>query len=171
MVRQALDLTPPHLYQAVLTDFIREGHFARHIRRLRLVYGERRTALVNSIRKEFGSSLEVLDQKPVCISPSRCPQDSAIRRLRRGPHTKNFGFGRFRLPMRARLPDRDSFWGSEARRRRCRTPSPSEESAHSGSETHLTKLKQWLQEHRMDWDTVQLASAICEHASPKFYAH
>src|SRR6267154_3446400 len=23
----------------------------------------------------------------------------------------------------------------------------------------------------MDWDTVQLASAICEHASPKFYPH
>lgn len=59
IVRQALDLTPPHLYQAVLTDFIREGHFARHIRRLRLVYGERRNALVENIRKEFGSSLEV----------------------------------------------------------------------------------------------------------------
>jgi GntR family transcriptional regulator/MocR family aminotransferase len=59
IVRQALDLTPPHLYQAVLTDFIREGHFARHIRKLRMVYGERRAALVNSIRKEFGSSLEV----------------------------------------------------------------------------------------------------------------
>lgn len=59
IVRQALDLTPPHLYQAVLTDFIREGHFARHIRRLRLVYGERRTALVNSIREELGSSFEV----------------------------------------------------------------------------------------------------------------
>jgi GntR family transcriptional regulator/MocR family aminotransferase len=59
MVRQAMDLTPPRLYQAVLTDFIREGHFARHIRKLRLVYGERRTALVDSIRKEFESSLEV----------------------------------------------------------------------------------------------------------------
>ncbi len=59
LVRRALDLTSPHLYQAVLTDFIKEGHFARHIRKLRLVYGERRTALVNSIQNEFGDSLEV----------------------------------------------------------------------------------------------------------------
>jgi GntR family transcriptional regulator/MocR family aminotransferase len=58
-VRQALDLTHPHLYQAVLTDFIREGHFARHLRRLRLVYGERRTALVDSLHQQFGSRLEV----------------------------------------------------------------------------------------------------------------
>jgi GntR family transcriptional regulator/MocR family aminotransferase len=58
-VRQALDLTHPHLYQAVLTDFIREGHFARHLRRLRLVYSERRTALVDSLHQQFGSRLEV----------------------------------------------------------------------------------------------------------------
>ena len=58
-VRQALDLTHPHLYQAVLTDFMREGHFARHLRRLRLVYGERRTALVDSLQQQFGSRLEL----------------------------------------------------------------------------------------------------------------
>jgi GntR family transcriptional regulator/MocR family aminotransferase len=58
-VRYAMDIGPPYLYQAVLTDFINEGHFARHIRRMRLLYGERRTALVNSLRKEFGSSLQV----------------------------------------------------------------------------------------------------------------
>jgi GntR family transcriptional regulator / MocR family aminotransferase len=58
-VRYAMDIGPPYLYQAVLTDFMREGHFARHIRRMRLLYGERRTALVDNIRKEFGSTLEV----------------------------------------------------------------------------------------------------------------
>jgi GntR family transcriptional regulator/MocR family aminotransferase len=59
-VRNAMDLGPPHLYQAVLTDFISEGHFARHIRRMRLLYGERRAALVDSIQKELGPSLKVL---------------------------------------------------------------------------------------------------------------
>jgi GntR family transcriptional regulator/MocR family aminotransferase len=59
-VRQAMDVSPAHLYQAVLNDFMREGHFARHIRRMRILYGERRTALVEAIVKEFGSSLEVL---------------------------------------------------------------------------------------------------------------
>jgi GntR family transcriptional regulator/MocR family aminotransferase len=59
-VRNSLDLGPAHFFQAVLTDFMNEGHFARHIRRMRLLYGERRTALVDGLRKEFGSALEML---------------------------------------------------------------------------------------------------------------
>jgi GntR family transcriptional regulator / MocR family aminotransferase len=58
-VRFAMDLGPPHLSQAVLTDFMAEGHFARHIRKMRLVYSERRTALVDLLRKEFGSALQI----------------------------------------------------------------------------------------------------------------
>ena len=37
-VRRLVDVCPPQLYQAVLTDFIREGHYARHIRKLRMLY-------------------------------------------------------------------------------------------------------------------------------------
>jgi len=59
-VRQAMDVYPPHLYQAVLHDFIGEGHFARHIRRTRLIYGERRNVLVDALTREFGASVEVL---------------------------------------------------------------------------------------------------------------
>jgi GntR family transcriptional regulator/MocR family aminotransferase len=58
-IRRAMDISPPHLYQAVLADFINEGHFSRHIRRMRLAYGERRSVLVNCIRKELGSILQV----------------------------------------------------------------------------------------------------------------
>jgi GntR family transcriptional regulator/MocR family aminotransferase len=58
-VRHAMDVSPPHLYQAVLANFINEGHFLRHIRRMRLAYGERREILVNCIRKEFGSLLKL----------------------------------------------------------------------------------------------------------------
>jgi GntR family transcriptional regulator/MocR family aminotransferase len=58
-VRHAMDVSPSHLYQAVLADFINEGHFSRHIRRMRLVYGERREVLVNCIRKELDSVLQV----------------------------------------------------------------------------------------------------------------
>jgi GntR family transcriptional regulator/MocR family aminotransferase len=32
----------PHLIQAIVTDFITEGHFARHIQRMRNLYAERR---------------------------------------------------------------------------------------------------------------------------------
>lgn len=58
-VRHTMDLFPPHMYQAVLTDFINEGHFSRHIRKTRLLYSERRSALVEAIRSEFGSRLEI----------------------------------------------------------------------------------------------------------------
>ena len=59
-VRHAMDVAPPSFYQAVLTDFMNEGHYARHIRRMRILYGERRAALVEALHKEFGAKLEVL---------------------------------------------------------------------------------------------------------------
>jgi GntR family transcriptional regulator / MocR family aminotransferase len=58
-VRLAMDIFPPYLYQEVITDFMREGHFARHIRRMRLLLSERRTALVASLREQLGTELEV----------------------------------------------------------------------------------------------------------------
>ena len=59
-VRFAMDIFPPYLYQEVLTDFIRAGYFARHIRRMRLLYSERRTVLAKCIREEFGGDVEIL---------------------------------------------------------------------------------------------------------------
>ena len=59
-IRRAMDLGPPTFYQEVLADFINEGHFARHIRRMRVLYGERRSALVDSINEELGDEVEVL---------------------------------------------------------------------------------------------------------------
>lgn len=59
-MRRAMDLGPPTFYQEVLADFITEGHFARHIRRMRVLYGERRRVLVDSIDKELGSAANVL---------------------------------------------------------------------------------------------------------------
>jgi GntR family transcriptional regulator/MocR family aminotransferase len=59
-VRRAMDLGPPTFNQDVLADFINEGHFARHIRRMRIVYRDRRSALVGSIRQELGSMVEPL---------------------------------------------------------------------------------------------------------------
>src|SRR6202790_5479681 len=58
--RDAADIFSSTLYQAVLTDFIREGHFARHIRRMRMLYMERRRALVNAIQIQMGDMLEVI---------------------------------------------------------------------------------------------------------------
>jgi len=47
--REALDVFSPTLYQLALTDFLREGHFVRHLRRMRGVYMKRRQALLDAI--------------------------------------------------------------------------------------------------------------------------
>lgn len=49
----------PSVEQAVLTDFIEEGHFGRHIRRMRTLYRERQTFLVNALREEAGDLVAV----------------------------------------------------------------------------------------------------------------
>jgi GntR family transcriptional regulator/MocR family aminotransferase len=58
--RDAADIFSSTLYQAVMTDFIREGHFARHIRRMRMLYMDRRRGLVNEIQSQMGDMLEVI---------------------------------------------------------------------------------------------------------------
>jgi GntR family transcriptional regulator/MocR family aminotransferase len=47
-VRGFIDMHTPMLEQAVLTDFIIEGHFTRHLRRMRTLYSERRAALIKA---------------------------------------------------------------------------------------------------------------------------
>ncbi len=59
-VRDAADTFSSTLYQLVMTDFIREGHFARHIRRMRVLYMERRAVLVDAIVKQMGDQLELI---------------------------------------------------------------------------------------------------------------
>ncbi|MBW5809779.1 aminotransferase class I/II-fold pyridoxal phosphate-dependent enzyme, partial [Burkholderia sp. COPS] len=49
----------PTLLQAALADFIEQGHFARHLKRMRTLYGERRTLIVNALRQAFGERLIV----------------------------------------------------------------------------------------------------------------
>jgi GntR family transcriptional regulator / MocR family aminotransferase len=58
-VRQAMDICPSHASQAVLAAFIREGHFGRHVRRMRRVYEDRRRVLIEEIDRHFGRSYQV----------------------------------------------------------------------------------------------------------------
>ncbi len=58
-VRAACDRHSPVLDQAVLADFMAEGHFARHVRRMRNVYAERQGVLVGAIQRTLGERLEV----------------------------------------------------------------------------------------------------------------
>ena len=44
----------------VVADFMIEGHFARHVKRMRKLYAERRKALISALRMCFGDEI-VLD--------------------------------------------------------------------------------------------------------------
>jgi GntR family transcriptional regulator/MocR family aminotransferase len=57
--REALDLFSPTLYQLVLADFLGEGHFARHVRRMRAVYLRRREALLDGLARHCDGVLAV----------------------------------------------------------------------------------------------------------------
>ncbi len=58
-LRYTMDIFAPYLYQEVIADFMREGHFDRHIRRMRLLYNDRRRALVEQLRQTFGNTFEI----------------------------------------------------------------------------------------------------------------
>jgi GntR family transcriptional regulator / MocR family aminotransferase len=49
----------PVVEQAVLCDFITEGHFGRHLRRMREVYAERLSVLLESARQRLAGLLEI----------------------------------------------------------------------------------------------------------------
>jgi GntR family transcriptional regulator / MocR family aminotransferase len=59
--RGVADWHSPALEQAVLSDFISEGHFARHVRRMRVLYQARRDALLEAARELLGERLELAD--------------------------------------------------------------------------------------------------------------
>lgn len=57
--RALADSHSPSIDQAVLTDFIEEGHYARHLRKMRALYAERQKALVIAAKSELDGILEV----------------------------------------------------------------------------------------------------------------
>ncbi|WP_322105358.1 PLP-dependent aminotransferase family protein [Paraburkholderia sp. J41] len=48
------------LQQAVLAEFIAEGHFTSHIRKMRALYGQRRQALFDAAARRYGDALPAL---------------------------------------------------------------------------------------------------------------
>jgi GntR family transcriptional regulator/MocR family aminotransferase len=56
--RALVDRHPPGLEQAIVAEFLAEGHFARHVRRMRTLYAERQEALVLALGRELGGAIE-----------------------------------------------------------------------------------------------------------------
>lgn len=57
VVRRVMDLGAPTFHQQVLADFIEQGHFERHIRRMRIHYGELRSVLAEALREQLDKAL------------------------------------------------------------------------------------------------------------------
>jgi GntR family transcriptional regulator/MocR family aminotransferase len=58
-MRRAADLHPPVLEQMALADFIRDGHYAAHLRRMRSVYRERLETLEAAAAEFCGGALRL----------------------------------------------------------------------------------------------------------------
>jgi GntR family transcriptional regulator/MocR family aminotransferase len=57
--RALSDRHPPGPSQALVAEFLADGHFARHVRRMRTLYAERQDALVSAARREWKGLLAV----------------------------------------------------------------------------------------------------------------
>jgi GntR family transcriptional regulator/MocR family aminotransferase len=87
-VRQASDISHSTLEQAVLADFIREGHLARHIRRMRMIYLERSQLLVAEIQEQLGATVEIVSAQAgmhlVCLLPAGVDDTMVWQRAAQG---------------------------------------------------------------------------------------
>ncbi|MFL9863389.1 PLP-dependent aminotransferase family protein [Paraburkholderia fungorum] len=62
-VAHSMNAGSPTLLQAAMADFIGQGHFARHLKRMRALYGERRVLIVHALEQAFGERL-IVDLPP-----------------------------------------------------------------------------------------------------------
>jgi GntR family transcriptional regulator/MocR family aminotransferase len=57
--RVVVDRQSASLEQAILADFIADGHFFRHVRRMRALYAERQALLVEAVRQRLAERVTV----------------------------------------------------------------------------------------------------------------
>jgi GntR family transcriptional regulator/MocR family aminotransferase len=60
VARDAMDIFPAPFLQEVLADFIREGHFSRHTRRMRVLYSSRQKSLLSALHSVLGFGAEIV---------------------------------------------------------------------------------------------------------------
>jgi GntR family transcriptional regulator/MocR family aminotransferase len=80
--RALADRHPPVPEQAILAEFVAEGHFARHLRRMRRLYAERQQALVDAAKGELAGLLEVRPSGAGLHLVGRLPDGPTTRRFR-----------------------------------------------------------------------------------------
>lgn len=58
-IRAVMDRSPSTLHQATTADFMKDGHFLGHIRRMRSLYQARQASLVEALQRHLGGFLKV----------------------------------------------------------------------------------------------------------------
>lgn len=61
--RTLVDRCPPLIQQMVVADFINEGHFERHLRRMRTLYAARQSVLIEAVEDTLGDDLQISSDK------------------------------------------------------------------------------------------------------------
>ena len=72
------------LPQLALTDFIEGGHFARHLRRMRMLYAERRESLLEALNDELEDRVEIVGSSAGLEVVARLPpgiKDRAVAKI------------------------------------------------------------------------------------------
>ncbi|OQW54369.1 MAG: GntR family transcriptional regulator [Proteobacteria bacterium SG_bin9] len=72
---------PPRLEQATLARFIAEGHFARHVRRMRSLYARRQAALVAASQRQLAGLIDVQPAEAGLHLLGHLPRGVSDRRL------------------------------------------------------------------------------------------
>lgn len=89
--KDLVDRGAPTLTQAAMADFINEGHFERHLRRLRRLYGEKRAILVEELQGHLAgrvsfsplpAGLHILVYLEAGVDEDRVVQEAAVRGVR-----------------------------------------------------------------------------------------
>jgi GntR family transcriptional regulator/MocR family aminotransferase len=86
LVRQLkamIDRDVPELEQRALGYFLTEGHFERHVKRLRALYGRRRAALLRALTREFGADVDLPATSSgmhICVKFSAAFDDALVEK-------------------------------------------------------------------------------------------
>ena len=87
IARSFVDRHAPTLDQAILTEFINEGHFGHHVRKMRQVYSDRSQLLTEEANRRLSGLLDVVHaqsgMRTVAWIKTRVPEMVLTRRAER----------------------------------------------------------------------------------------
>jgi GntR family transcriptional regulator/MocR family aminotransferase len=89
--RAVSDRHSPSVDQAALAEFITQGHFERHIRRMRMLYADRQAALLHAADRKLGGMLDLEPHPAGMQLPAFLPKgadDVALSALARERHVE-----------------------------------------------------------------------------------